>query len=170
MPMFLSPLVLAILFQTATPAKPSVFLGPPVSPTGFTSAPLSRDLQDSYKDMRKAYAETPELRAAFTLAESAETADVVLTISTRDEEAVGQASATTTVVGRTAVTSANQRTVYRLLADVTVPGTEVKIALDGRTGMTLITWSRQAKNLLKQTAEWMQANAEALAKARAARQ
>jgi len=136
--------------QDASPIR--VYLGEPPRADGFTAPTPAKPIQDSYADMRKAW--KGKLAEGVELVERADQAEVILTVVSREERATGNTSTTATQYRGTVVANSNQGTSYHLTAKLTVPGTDVAMELDGSPGI----WRQQAGRIVRQAAEWIDAN------------
>jgi hypothetical protein len=127
--------------------KVKLFLGPVPASSGFINN-TNRAFQDSYRDIEKAYRENEPFHNTVTLVQTATEAELVLEVTSRKE---------------------NVWTGNTLTAKLSVVGSEYATELDGSAGLTRRGFQNMAKNLLRETVDWLKANREAFDKARAAR-
>jgi hypothetical protein len=131
-----------------------VYLGEVPNPAGLTVS-VNDAHEASYDDMRREYHKDAALQRRLILAESADDADLVLTIVAREDKLRGSAWT-------------SQDTMHSLIATLTVAGTDQSVMLDGATGLKWASWKAEAKNLLKLAADWGDTNRAAIARVKAA--
>ena len=160
--------MLLVIGQTsATPvqAQTKVYLGPLPSKEGFI--PANSQFDESYRDIRREYQKDRGLQQVLRLVDRSDDADVVLEIVDRGLRDTGIRSGSGTVIGGTAVVGSSAPVRQKwLFARLVVPGTDYVVELDGHAGIKLVNYRQQARNLLRQAAEWVKANRLALAKTR----
>lgn len=134
-----------------------VYLGPIPSVEGFVST--SARFEDSYKDIRSAISKRAEIREVIQLVESVAEAQLIIEVTDRRRVDTGlrTSSATATAPNTAVGTSLPVRT-KQLYAQLAVPGTDYRLDIDGAAGVRLKTYRNQAQNVLRQVAEWIQAN------------
>ena len=131
------PLLILVAVPVIAQTPPlRVYLGPVRPPVSVNDAH-----EASYDDMRREYHKDAALQRRLILAESADAADLVLTIVAREDTL--RSSAWT-----------SQDTMHSLTATLTVAGTDQSVTLDGAAGLKWASWKAEAKNLLKLAADW----------------
>jgi hypothetical protein len=133
--------------STAPTEKFRLFLGPSPSEDGFINT--NKDFQDSYEDLAKEYESDKRFHSVMVLVTNRDEADLILEVTFRNRPAF----------------LANAQ----LRATLSVVGSEFRVEMDGRTGQRNTRWSIQAKGLLRQTVDWINANRAACDNVRASR-
>lgn len=146
-----------------------VFLGPAPEATGFTR-PRTKDLEDSYRDMRVAYTNDRDLSREIELVDDISRADIVVELVDRGSQDTGKRVQAPSVIVRdkegrpTAVVPGASSPVNAKTLDarLVVLGTNYDIELEGKGR----TYRALAKDLLEQVAAWAQQNRDQLGRAR----
>ncbi len=157
------------LLQTAPPegAVPvKLFLGSIPSPEGFVHT--NKAFWDSYRDLREQYRKDASFQKVLVLVDRIEEADLCLEIVDRGRKDTGSRRGTVTANPREHEADWVDDPVQHkyLLARLTVIGSNYSVDLDGATGLLKRWYRNQAKNLLQQTVDWVQANRAVLANIR----
>jgi len=166
--MFLA--LLALLIMGQVPASSSlspvkVYLGAVPSKEGFVP-PTNKDFEDSYRDIQAEYQKNTDFRREVELVGRIDEADIVIEIIGRGLRDTGSRAASGTVIGGTAVVgSSTPIRQKRVFAKLVVTGTGYVLELDGHSGIRLVNYRQQARNLLRQVVEWAKANRAALTNA-----
>lgn len=138
-----------------------VYLGPIPSVEGFVSS--SARLEDSYRDMKSEIRKRAEFREAIQFVESVAEAQLIIEVTDRRrvDSGLRTSSAVATAPDSAIGTSVPVRT-KQLYARLAVPGTDYRLDIDGAAGIRRKTYRNQAQNVLRQVAEWIQANRQRL--------
>jgi hypothetical protein len=154
--------------QVSAQTKIRLFLGP-VPGTGGYTAPQSKDFQDSYRDIRVAYAKEPEFQSELELVSQIDQADLALEITSRDLRDTGERHEAPTVIVRGkkrrdpdvvvpgAITPITEKT---LSARLIVLDSDYEVDLYGRARKG--TYRKQAKDILEQVVNWVRQNGRIL--------
>jgi hypothetical protein len=136
-------------------ARPRVYFGE-VSAEGEAVSPPTKELAESYKDLREEAATHPDVGRVFDVTDSLRGADVIVSIVDRRVRVTG--------VDRTRRESfASGGTENELTARLSVPRLHTRKTLDGSEGAKKgLSFKQLAGNIVKQTAEWVTANQERL--------
>jgi hypothetical protein len=134
-----------------------IFLGPIPSPEGFVAA--TDRFRDSYDDLRDELRKSRDFQRVIRFVSDASDASLILEVSDRGlvdtglRTGTGVATGPSTAVGTSVPVRAKQ-----LVVRLSVRGTDYRVEIDGAAGIRLKTYRNQAKNVLRQVVDWVNAN------------
>jgi hypothetical protein len=159
-------LVLAFPVLAQIPAPIPVYMGPVPNPGGVV-APIPKDFESSYADLKKAHAKTTS--PVMSLVDDPGQAMAILTVTYRgDVEDGGAASTQVRPKANSVAVVGTPQVTPTLRARLTIPKTSEGIDFSGVSGDIgeRTRWSTQATRIYQQAAEWLAANRDRLTEGR----
>lgn len=139
-----------------------IFFGPIPSVEGFIAS--TRGVEDSYRDLREEFERNVQFKETIRVVSDPSEARLILEITARGLADTGARTGTAVATGRsTAVGSTAPVRTRQLWARLAVGGTSFRLDIDGAAGIRLRTYRNQAKNVLRQVVDWVEANRSMLA-------
>lgn len=151
-------LVIGVLQAQAPQSEPvAVFLGPIPSAEGFVVG--TNRFQDSYRDLRDELKKNADFRQTIRLVATPEEAQLIVEIVDRGLADTGMRTGTAVATGpNTAVANTVPVRAKQLGARLAVRGSNYRLDIDGAAGIRLRTYRNQARNVLRQVVDWVNAN------------
>ncbi len=160
--MFLTHLILLAMLclaqQRATdPVPVPVFLGPLPSAEGFVQ-PVGR-FADSYRDLREEFRKEKSFKSVIRLVEDPREAVLVIEVSDSNLKDTGiRTGNAVTTSPTTAVGISTPVMRKQLYARMTVMGSSYTLDIDGAAGLHRHTYRNEARNVIQQVVDWVNAN------------
>ncbi|MBY0497367.1 MAG: hypothetical protein K2Y23_24460 [Cyanobacteria bacterium] len=138
----------------------AVYLGPIPSPEGFVAS--SEAFKDSYKDLREELRKNRDFQKVIELVSDPDQARLVIEVVDRGLVDTGMRTGNAVATGPTTAVGTSVPVRTKQLARLAVRGTTYAIDIDGAAGIRLRTYRSQAKNVLQQVIDWVEANRDKL--------